>query len=62
MWTDVNYFFAQAANLKTNFSAQYASESFENYTVADHPAGLVKNAGTFSFLRVYGAGHEVTHA
>ena len=49
----------QVNNLQTKFSATYAAEEFANYTVAGHPAGLVKNAGTFSYLRVFGAGHEV---
>ncbi|KAL5528105.1 hypothetical protein ACEPAF_7241 [Sanghuangporus sanghuang] len=50
---------AMVNNLQTKFSATYAVEQFTNYTVAGHPAGLVKNAGTFSYFRVFGAGHEV---
>ena len=29
------------------------------YNVRGRPAGIYKNAGKFSYLRVYGAGHEV---
>lgn len=49
----------QVNNLKTQFSSLYAQQAFTNFTVAGHPAGLVKNAGTFSYIRVFGAGHEV---
>jgi carboxypeptidase C (cathepsin A) len=41
------------------FSSLYAEQDFANYTVDGELAGLYKNAGTFSYLRVYGAGHEV---
>jgi hypothetical protein len=41
------------------YSAQYAEQSFTTYTVKGYPAGLYKNAGRFSYLRVFGAGHEV---
>ncbi|EJD03357.1 serine carboxypeptidase [Fomitiporia mediterranea MF3/22] len=50
---------AMVDHLQTEFSTLYHQESFTNYTVAGHPAGLVKNAGTFSYIRVFGAGHEV---
>ncbi|KAH8119566.1 serine carboxypeptidase [Phellopilus nigrolimitatus] len=50
---------AMVGNLQTKFSALYQQQSFANYTVAGQPAGLVKNAGTFSYIRVFGAGHEV---
>jgi carboxypeptidase C (cathepsin A) len=51
--------FAQVSSLNTRFSAEFASQSFTTYTVNGKPAGLYKNAGTFSYLRVFGAGHEV---
>ncbi|KAI0036241.1 serine carboxypeptidase [Vararia minispora EC-137] len=45
--------------LQTKFAATYARQDFANYTVNGVPAGIFKNAGTFSYLRVFGAGHEV---
>jgi carboxypeptidase C (cathepsin A) len=51
--------FAQVASLTTKFSAEFASQDFATYIVNGNPAGLYKNAGTFSYLRVFGAGHEV---
>jgi carboxypeptidase C (cathepsin A) len=50
---------AQIDTLDTLFSSLYAEQDFANYTVDGELAGLYKNAGTFSYLRVYGAGHEV---
>ena len=50
---------AQTLSLNTKFSAQFAKQKFATYNVKGKPAGLYKNAGTFSYLRVYGAGHEV---
>ncbi len=32
---------------------------FEDYTVDGQPAGLYKTAKNFTYVRVYGAGHEV---
>jgi len=57
----VNYMGVEAmvASLTTKFSAEFAKENFATYTVNGKPAGLYKNAGTFSYLRVFGAGHEV---
>ncbi|ETW75785.1 serine carboxypeptidase S10 [Heterobasidion irregulare TC 32-1] len=46
-------------NLKTNFSREYATQAFSNFTVDGVSAGLYKNAGTFSYVRFFGAGHEV---
>ena len=46
-------------NLQTSVSSQYAGEAFSTYTVNGHSAGLFKNSGNFSYIRVYGAGHEV---
>ncbi|KAI0757606.1 serine carboxypeptidase [Daedaleopsis nitida] len=45
--------------LQTKFSGEYAQQEFANYTVRGQTAGVFKNAGTFSYLRVFGAGHEV---
>ncbi|KZS90557.1 serine carboxypeptidase [Sistotremastrum niveocremeum HHB9708] len=50
---------AMISNLVTSFSSSYNSQAFATYTVAGHAAGLFKNAGTFSYVRIYGAGHEV---
>jgi hypothetical protein len=50
---------AQIDSLNTVFSPLYATQNFATYTVKGKPAGLYKNAGTFSYLRVFGAGHEV---
>ena len=49
----------QVSSLNTRFSAEFASQDFTSYNVNGKPAGLYKNAGTFSYLRVFGAGHEV---
>jgi carboxypeptidase C (cathepsin A) len=57
--TDLIALFLQVASLTTKFSAEFAKENFATYTVNGKPAGLYKNAGTFSYLRVFGAGHEV---
>jgi hypothetical protein len=46
---------AQIASLDSVF----AEQKFATYTVKGKPAGLYKNAGTFSYLWVFGAGHEV---
>ncbi|KAG8733178.1 hypothetical protein FRC11_008104 [Ceratobasidium sp. 423] len=45
--------------LQTKFTSEYQRQNWGNWTVSGHPAGLYKNAGTFSYLRVYEAGHEV---
>ncbi|GBE84794.1 Carboxypeptidase S1 [Sparassis crispa] len=50
---------AMVANLQTDFSSQFAQQQFTNWTVAGQPAGIYKNAGTFSYVRIFGAGHEV---
>jgi carboxypeptidase C (cathepsin A) len=49
----------QVASLNTKFSKEFAQQEFAKFTVHGVSAGLYKNAGTFSYLRVYGAGHEV---
>ena len=57
--TDLVVFLLQVASLTTKFSAEFASQNFTTYMVNGKPAGLYKNAGTFSYLRFFGAGHEV---
>ncbi|KAF7797109.1 hypothetical protein EIP86_008301 [Pleurotus ostreatoroseus] len=42
-------------NLQTQFTTEFHQQSFTNWTVAGQPAGLFKNAGTFSYVRVFGA-------
>jgi len=50
---------AMVASLNTKFSSQFAGQKFANYTVNGALAGIFKNAGTFSYVRFFGAGHEV---
>ena len=42
-------------NLNTIFSAKYKSRSFRTYKVSGQDAGVYKNAGTFSYVRIFGA-------
>jgi hypothetical protein len=41
------------------YSTRYANHKFRTYNVNGWPAGLYKNASKFSYLRVFGADHEV---
>ena len=41
--------------LQTKFSHEYAQQEFANYTVNGVATGLYKNAGTFSYVRIFGA-------
>ncbi|KAI0374464.1 serine carboxypeptidase [Pilatotrama ljubarskyi] len=50
---------AMVAALQTKFSSEFAKQEFANFTVDGQAAGLYKNAGTFSYVRIFGAGHEV---
>jgi hypothetical protein len=50
---------AQVDASATQFSATCAGQAFVPYTFRGKAAGQYRNAGTFSFIRVYGAGHEV---
>jgi hypothetical protein len=45
--------------LDTQFSSLYKTQDFSDFTVGGQSAGLYKNAGTFSYIRFFGAGHEV---
>ncbi|KAF7309959.1 Carboxypeptidase [Mycena indigotica] len=47
------------AVMSNQISTTFQSQAFATYTVNGKKAGLVKNAGNFSYLRVSGAGHEV---
>lgn len=46
-------------SLETRFSDLYRVQNFTEFAVNGKPAGMYKNAGTFSYVRFYGAGHEV---
>jgi carboxypeptidase C (cathepsin A) len=46
-------------NLETKFTTEYKGQALKNYTVDGTVAGVYKNAGTLSYLRVHGAGHLV---
>ncbi|CCM01217.1 uncharacterized protein FIBRA_03265 [Fibroporia radiculosa] len=50
---------AMVNNLQTKFTKEYAEQEFTNWTVHGESAGIYKNAGTFSYVRIFGAGHEV---
>jgi len=45
--------------LDTKFSSLYKEQVFSTFMVRGQSAGLYKNAGTFSYVRIFGAGHEV---
>lgn len=45
--------------LQDKYSAQYASTPWTTWTVDGVVAGKFKNAGTFSYVRIYRAGHLV---
>jgi len=38
---------------------QFAEQEFTNFTVNGVLAGIYKNAGTFSYIHFFGAGHQV---
>ncbi|KAJ7932827.1 serine carboxypeptidase [Mycena leptocephala] len=50
---------AMIASMNTTFSAQFNQQAFAPYKVNGLLAGQFKTAGTFSYVRIYGAGHEV---
>ena len=45
--------------LETKFSSLYKEQAFSTFKVCGQSAGLYKNAGTLSYVRIFGAGHEV---
>ena len=49
----------QVDALDTKFTQIYKQQTFKPYSVDGQVTGQYKNAGTFSYLRIYGAGHEV---
>ncbi|KAG6832808.1 hypothetical protein H0H92_009427 [Tricholoma furcatifolium] len=51
---------AMVDKLAANFSSStYSQTEFSAWTVAGQQAGQYKEAGNFSYVRVFGAGHEV---
>ncbi|KAJ7186345.1 Alpha/Beta hydrolase protein, partial [Mycena haematopus] len=50
---------AMIASLNTKFSTEFNQQTFAPYKVNGLLAGQFKTAGTFSYVRIYGAGHEV---
>ncbi|KAI9066213.1 serine carboxypeptidase [Trametes sanguinea] len=58
----LNYFGVEAMldKMNTKYSSEWAKHKFANFTVHGEPAGLYKNAGQLHYLRVFGAGHEVS--
>ncbi|KAJ6549989.1 serine carboxypeptidase [Mycena capillaripes] len=47
------------ATMTSKSTSALAKQAFQNYTVAGHAAGVFKTAGTISYVRIAGAGHEV---
>jgi carboxypeptidase C (cathepsin A) len=50
---------AMVNGLQTQFSATYKTQAFQNFNIRGQSAGIYKNAGSLSYVRFYGAGHEV---
>ncbi|EGN97785.1 hypothetical protein SERLA73DRAFT_182531 [Serpula lacrymans var. lacrymans S7.3] len=50
---------AMVNSLNTTQSGLFSQQSFTPYTVQGQTTGQYKNADTFSYVRIYGAGHEV---
>jgi len=50
---------AMVNGLKTVWSPIFKLQNFQNFKVKGETAGIFKNAGKFSYVRIYGAGHEV---
>ncbi|KAJ7075065.1 serine carboxypeptidase [Mycena belliarum] len=50
---------AMIASLNTKFSAEFNKQAFSPFKVNSLLAGQFKTTGTFSYVRIYGAGHEV---
>lgn len=54
-----NYRVANAVNFSGQ--AQFSAKALAPYTVNGTAKGMFKNVDNFSFLQVYGAGHEVPY-
>ncbi|KAH9480111.1 Carboxypeptidase S1 [Psilocybe cubensis] len=50
---------AMVADLKTIWSPLFKQQKFKSFSVRGQATGLYKNAGKFSYVRIFGAGHEV---
>ncbi|KAF8960015.1 serine carboxypeptidase [Flammula alnicola] len=50
---------AMVDSLNTTFTSTYKQQKFQTYEVAGQKAGQLKEAGNFTYVRIYGAGHEV---
>ncbi|KAF8887447.1 serine carboxypeptidase [Gymnopilus junonius] len=50
---------AMVNSLSTQWSSIFKQQSFQTYNVAGQKVGQFKNAGLFSYIRIFGAGHEV---
>ncbi|RDB15267.1 Carboxypeptidase S1 [Hypsizygus marmoreus] len=50
---------AMIEGLSTPFSETYHQQRYQNFTVAGETAGLYKTVGSFTYIRFFGAGHEV---
>ncbi|KAJ7089473.1 serine carboxypeptidase [Mycena epipterygia] len=50
---------AMIASMNTTFSAKFNEQAFTPYKVNGLLAGQFKTAGTLSYVRIYGSGHEV---
>lgn len=49
----------QVADLETISSPLFKQQKFKSFSVRGQATGLYKNAGKFSYVRIFGAGHEV---
>ncbi|KAL0566456.1 hypothetical protein V5O48_015558 [Marasmius crinis-equi] len=45
--------------LNTKYTSVYKQQVWQSYTVRGQVTGQFKNAGMFSYIRIYGAGHQV---
>ncbi|KAF8591653.1 serine carboxypeptidase [Ramaria rubella] len=45
--------------IQSQFTTEFQAQPFTNFTVVGQLTGMYKNAGTFSYVRIFGAGHEV---
>ncbi|KAH9480091.1 Carboxypeptidase S1 [Psilocybe cubensis] len=50
---------AMVDDLKTIWSPIYKTQKFKTFSVRGEETGIYKNAGRFSYVRIFGAGHEV---
>ena len=55
----IDNFPSKVDDLKTIWSPLYKLQKFKTFKVKGQAAGVYKNAGLFSYVRIYGAGHEV---